>query len=39
MKIITLKRKNANSFRYVYIDLSDLNLIKNYINFYRKKNY
>lgn len=37
MKIITLKRKNANSFRYVYIDLSDLNLIKNYINFYRKK--
>lgn len=37
MKITTLKRKNKNTFRYVQIDLSDLNLIKNYINLYRKK--
>lgn len=37
MKMTTLKRKNTNSFRYVQIDLSDLNLIKNYINLYRKK--
>ena len=33
----TLKRKNQNTFRYVQVDLSDLNLIKNYINLYRKK--
>lgn len=33
----TLKRKNQNTFRYVQLDLSDLNLIKNYINWYRKK--
>ncbi len=37
MKMTTLKRKNKNTFRYVQIDLSDLNLIKNYINLYRKK--
>ena len=37
MKMTTLKRKNFNTFRYVQIDLSDLNMIKNYINLYRKK--
>lgn len=37
LKLITLKRKNQNNFRYIQIDLSDLNLIKNYINIYRKK--
>jgi integrase len=37
MKMKTLKRKNPNTFRYVQVDLSDLNLIKNYINLYRKK--
>ncbi len=37
MKMATLKRKNQNTFRYVQVDLSDLNLIKNYINLYRKK--
>lgn len=37
LKMTTLKRKNQNIFRYVHIDLVDLNLIKNYINLYRKK--
>lgn len=37
MKMTTLKRKSKNTFRYVQIDLSDLHLIKNYINLYRKK--
>lgn len=37
IRMTTLKRKNKNTFRYVQIDLSDLNLIKNYINLYRKK--
>jgi site-specific recombinase XerD len=37
IKMTTLKRKNKNTFRYVQMDLSDLNLIKNYINLYRKK--
>ncbi len=37
LKLTTLKRKSLNNFRYVQIDLSDLNLIKNYINIYRKK--
>jgi hypothetical protein len=37
LKLTTLKKKSLNNFRYVQIDLSDLNLIKNYINIYRKK--
>jgi site-specific recombinase XerD len=37
MKMTTLKRKNKDTFRYVQIDMSDLNFIKGYINLYRKK--
>lgn len=37
MKMTTLKRKDSNAFRYVQVDISDLNLIKNYINLYRRK--
>jgi site-specific recombinase XerD len=37
MKMATLKRKDSNAFRYVQVDISDLNLIKNYINLYRRK--
>jgi site-specific recombinase XerD len=36
MRMTTLKRKNDTS-RLVQIDLADLNLVKNYINLYRKK--